>query len=163
MIKVGHDLTDAEIAARYDAFGGELSMHLRISTRPWPSLSADVSGQRALDAGCGAGRFWSSSTGDPTAELCGLEISSANVDKARTHLGMQLILCRRALLNLPPLPAAFFDTVILTEVLRAPTLAAASAARPQATVQAPGSVLSSPFPTARHICPSVGWQRYWRR
>ncbi|WP_169237887.1 class I SAM-dependent methyltransferase [Candidatus Roseilinea sp. NK_OTU-006] len=117
MIKVGHDLTDAEIAARYDAFGGELSMHSDF----YPAVAefiGDVRGQRVLDAGCGAGQLLVElHRRNPTAELYGLEISSANVDKARTHLGDAAHIMQASLTNLPPLPAAFFDTVILTEVL----------------------------------------------
>ncbi|MCS7062171.1 MAG: class I SAM-dependent methyltransferase [Anaerolineae bacterium] len=117
MIKVGHDLTDAEITARYDAFRGELSMRSYF----YPAVAefiGDVNGKRVLDAGCGPGYLLAElRRRNPNAELYGLEMSAENVRSARERLGREAYIVQGSLANAPDLPPSSFDLVILTEVI----------------------------------------------
>ena len=117
MIKTGHHLSDAEIAARYDIFQGELAM------RPYfyPAVAefiGDISGQRVLDAGCGPGYLLAElRRRSPDAELYGLEMSAESVASARRRLGKGAQIVQGSLAGPLVFPPASFDVVILTEVI----------------------------------------------
>ncbi|MGQ9903962.1 MAG: class I SAM-dependent methyltransferase [Anaerolineae bacterium] len=117
MIKTGHELTDQQIAARYEAFGGELAM------RPYfyPAVAAFVGPVEGdvLDAGCGPGLLLAElRKKSPHARLFGLEIAAANVEATRRRLnGAVDARIGSVLQALPFSQDQRFDLILLTEVL----------------------------------------------
>ena len=118
MLKVGHHLSDQEIAARYEAFEGELEM------RPYfyPAVAdfiGDVGTGEVLDAGCGPGLLLAEiQKRSPHASLFGLEIAEANIAATHRRLNGQGDIRRGSVLAPLPFPEGQrFDLIALTEVL----------------------------------------------
>lgn len=117
MIKTGHHLSDAEIAARYDIFQGELAMRSYF----YPAVAefiGDVNGKRVLDAGCGPGHLLLElRRRNPRATLFGLEVSAESVRSAQEKLGDGARIVQGSLADVLDFPHASFDLIILTEVI----------------------------------------------
>jgi len=116
--RVGHQLSDQEIAARYEAFQGALAM------RPYfyPAVArfvGEVGSGDVLDAGCGPGLLLAEvGKQNPQARLFGLEIAAANVEATRRLLkGRGDIRLGSVLAPLPFSEEQKFDLILLTEVL----------------------------------------------
>ena len=118
MRKVGHHLSDAEIAARYEAFQGTLAM------RPYfyPAVAdfvGNVGDGSVLDAGCGPGLLLAEiQKRNPKVLLFGLEIAQANVEATRRLLNGKGDIRQGSVLAPLPFPEGQkFDLILLTEVL----------------------------------------------
>ena len=118
MRKVGHHLSDAEIAARYEAFQGTLAM------RPYfyPAVAdfvGNVGDGSVLDAGCGPGLLLAEiQKRNLRALLFGLEIAQANVEATRRLLNGKGDIRQGSVLAPLPFPEdQRFDLILLTEVL----------------------------------------------
>ncbi len=117
MIKTGHHLSDAEIAALYDSFQGELSMRPYFYTAVAQFIGS-ISHQTVLDVGCGSGQLLATlQQRFPQAELKGFEMSQANVAAAKARLGEAADIRLGNILGAVPFPPACADVVVVTEVV----------------------------------------------
>jgi SAM-dependent methyltransferase len=115
MIKVGHDLSDAEIEQRYSALAGTLALPPYF----YPAVAAFAahhSPPAVLDVGCGNGDLLLAlATRYPAGLLVGTEISRARATTASARLGTRAtVLQTRGAL---PFAERSFTLIVLTEVL----------------------------------------------
>jgi SAM-dependent methyltransferase len=117
VIKTGHHLSEAEIAACYEQLGGEFSM------RPYfyPAVAEFVGKLAAatvLDAGCGAGELLAAvQRRNPQVRLLGVELAASRVEAAQRRLGSQAEVRAGSLTTPLPFPAHCADVILVTEVL----------------------------------------------
>lgn len=117
MIKTGHTLSDAEIAARYDALGDRLGMPPYFY-RAVAEFVGDVGTHTVLDAGCGSGQLLAEVQRiSPQARLLGIELAQSRVETARQVLGEHADIRCGSIDDTLPFPAACADVILLTEVL----------------------------------------------
>jgi SAM-dependent methyltransferase len=115
MIKVGHELSDAEIERRYSALAGALALPPYF----YGAVAAFPAGDRAptvLDVGCGNGELLAAlATRYPASQLVGTELSRARAHTAAGRLGTRatVIQSHSAL----PFADGSFALIFLTEVL----------------------------------------------
>jgi 2-polyprenyl-3-methyl-5-hydroxy-6-metoxy-1,4-benzoquinol methylase len=117
MLKVGHELTDAEITARYQKLGGSFETR-RYFYPACAEFVGQVGSKTVLDAGCGNGALLSEiASRNPQAKLMGIELAQSRVDEARRKLGPHAdVRCGSLTATLPFAPACT-DIVLVTEVL----------------------------------------------
>ncbi len=117
MIKTGHELSEAEIAARYEQLGDTLRMPPYFYSAV-AEFIGPVGGATVLDAGCGTGELLVAVQRlNPQAKLCGLELAPSRVESARQRLGPGADI-RLGSLNAPlPFAPESADLILVTEVL----------------------------------------------
>jgi SAM-dependent methyltransferase len=117
MIKVGHDLNDAEIEQRYTAVAASLSMpryFYSFVARFAPSVSA----LRVLDVGCGNGQLLAELIHRfPGSHFWGTELSSGRLRLARQCLGYRVSLLQTDGDGYIPFKDNAFDLIFVTEVI----------------------------------------------
>ncbi len=116
MIRVGHHLSDQQIAAAYDRLSAELTMPPYFY-RYLAQFVGTISGLRVLDAGCGNGTLLRLLCERGGAELHGLEMSEALCERARRALDFRARIHRGNVQAGLPFSGASFDLIILSEVI----------------------------------------------
>lgn len=117
MRKVGHDLSDAEIAAAYERIGPSLGM------RPYfypavAKFAGPIGAGVALDVGCGSGDLlFQIQKLNPDASLLGIELSESRVKMAQARLGVRADIRCGSLTGAIPFPPSSADIILITEVI----------------------------------------------
>ncbi|MEN9934582.1 MAG: hypothetical protein RLZZ387_1161 [Chloroflexota bacterium] len=158
MIKVGHELSDAEIARRYSQLAGGLALPAYF----YPAVAAftaAVPAGRILDLGCGNGDLLLAlASGNPAAPLVGAEVSADRARLAARRLGPRASLAQVDGGGRLPFADGSFDRVFLTEVLehlKDPVALLREVRR----LLAPGGrlVLTAPNSDAYPLWPALAW------
>ncbi len=158
MIKVGHELSDAEIEYRYSV----LAHALRLPEYFYPAVAEFASAASAkviLDIGCGGGELLRAIRSRVPAAYCmGLEISGGRLKAAQAMLGPQVGLIQITANEPFPLASHSVDVILITEVLehlKDPLPFLAEVRR----VLRPGGhiVLTTPNSAAYPAWPLFGW------
>lgn len=117
MIKVGHTLSDQEIARRYSASAGQLSLPPYFYPAVARFGAIDSSGV-ILDAGCGNGDLLVELAARPSpARLVGVEISTGRLRVAQQRLQGQACLMTIGADGRLPFADNTIDTIVTTEVI----------------------------------------------
>lgn len=117
MIKVGHDLPDAEIAAAYERIGPSLGM------RPYfypavAKFAGPIGAGVALDVGCGSGDLlFQIQRLNPDATLLGIELAESRVKMAQARLGPRADIRCGSITGAIPFPPQSADVILITEVI----------------------------------------------
>ena len=117
MLKTGHQLTDAEIAERYQQLGASLEMPAYYY-RAVAEFVGPLSRAVVLDAGCGTGDLLSEIQRlNPGAALRGIELAQSRVDAARRRLGEGADIRCGSITGRLPFEPHCADVLLLTEVI----------------------------------------------
>jgi len=117
MLTTGHDLSDAEIAARYQLLGDSLEMP-RYFYRAAAEFVGDVGPRIVLDAGCGTGELLAEVQRlNPDARLLGIELAQSRVEAAQRRLGSAADIRQGSITGSSPFEQGCVDIILVTEVL----------------------------------------------
>lgn len=170
MIKVGHDLSDAEIERRYSELAGALALpsYFYGAAAAFPAAPAP---RLVLDLGCGNGELLAALAARyPGAQLVGVEVSRGRARTAAARLGGRAQVAQTPGSGRLPLADRSFDLVLVTEViehLKDPLSLLREVRRLLApggrlAVTAPNSDAYPLWPAAGRLAQRTGWTRAMR-
>jgi SAM-dependent methyltransferase len=117
VLKTGHDLSPAEIRARYEGLGHRGGLGPEFVARVL-ALAGPLGGLHVLDVGCGYGDLLAEiGRREPGAVLHGVDLALSRVAGAARRLGPRVRLAEADIQGALPYAAAAFDRVFCTETL----------------------------------------------